>query len=240
MKGVGSLMKKIHDENYYAMPPVGMTETRARIGTEVRTQYTVRCGAINCWFVGHGPTQVDAQVVLDEHSCPTPPRRNELPSGRSTLEKCWDELDDATAALLEKREYNGLSGDELKGYAKGLAFMLTMMTHPYYKSIKAIAAEAVARYKMQRDLIPFRPTPSYRYNPLPQPTAPNLGETRPAVKRTATKAQRGKVTTPQLASDKVAAVRAAAASGMFSHEDIATMYSVSVDQVRALVDAPAI
>lgn len=239
MNGVGSLMKQIHDENQFKMPPVGLTEARARVGMEVRMQYTIRCGANNCWFVGHATNKPDARTLLDEHKCPHPPYRNELPTGYSILEKCWDELDDATAALIEGREYNGMSGPDLKGFAKGIAFMLTMMAHPHFKTIAEIAAEAKARYQMQRDIIPYRPTPSYRYNPLPQPSAPNLGRTEPAVKRTTTKSSRGRVTSVQLSSDKIAAIKAASASGMFSPDDIAKMYGVTAHDIRTVVDAPA-
>src|SRR6266498_2616507 len=90
--------------NYYSMPAVGVTEERARIGGVVTTQFTVRCGEKTCWFVGHAPRKEDVRAVLDSHDCPQPPARNELATGYSTLEKMWDELDEATAALLEERE----------------------------------------------------------------------------------------------------------------------------------------
>lgn len=222
--------------SYYAMPPVGMTTTRANLNGRTIHSYTVRCGSINCWFVGHGGTSQDAQFVLDEHKCPTLPTRNELPSGRSTLEKLWDEMDDVTAALIDGHEYNGMSVDTLKGYAKGLAFNLSMMTHPYFRTIKDIAREAGARYKMSKGTTPWRPTPSYRYNPTPEVLTANVVSTVPTEKRTPTKRTPVK-SAPKpinLEPANAAAIRAGLGSGMFSMAELAEMYGVTVEQVRVL------
>lgn len=222
--------------SYYAMPPVGMTTTRANFNGRTIHSYTVRCGSINCWFVGHGGTSEDAQFTLDEHKCPTPPARNELPTGRSTLEKLWDEMDDVTAALIDGEEYNGMSVDTLRGYAKGIAFNLSMMTHPYFRTIKDIAKEAGARYKMSKGKIPWRPTPSYRHNPLPEALTANVVGTVPAVKRAPTKRIPTKVTAPvvNLEPENAAAIRAGLGSGMFSMQELAEMYGVTIEQVRAV------
>jgi hypothetical protein len=223
-------------ENYYKMPPIGMTETRVMIGQERRSQFTVRCGDHNCWFVGHGGNSNDAQALLDQHTCPTLPHRNELPTGRSTLEKLWDEMDDVTAALIEKREYNGMSGDQLTGYAKGIAFNLSMFTHPYFHSIKEISKEAGARYKMSKGTIPWRPTPSYRYNPLP--LTANVVQTTPAEKRTpAARKKNAPAPAPKvnLEASAVAAIRAAGASGMFTVDELASMYKATPQQVQEII-----
>ena len=230
-------------ENYYRMPPVGLTCTRVMIGDKVTLQHTVRCGADDCWFVGHGGTQSDAQVTLNTHTCPTPPARNELPTGRSTLEKMWDEMDDVTTAILDKTEYNGMQGASLIAYAKGIAFTLSMWTHPYFKTISEISREAGARYKMSKKLIPWRPTPSYRYNPLPAPTraAPNQVSHDPTVVKQAPKAAARKKATPaaaakpNLSDDQIAAIKAAGSSGMFGPEELASMYKVEIGVVRALI-----
>lgn len=227
-------------ETYYKMPPVGMTETRVMIGEKKIFQYTVRCGAANCWFVGHGGAPGDAQITLDEHECPTPPRRNELPTGRSTLEKLWDELDDAVMALLDKQSYNGMSDVELKGYVKGIAFNLSMFCHPYFKTIKDVSREAKARYDMSKGKIPWRPTPSYRYNPMPAPAA-NIVKTAPAVKRAQPPRKRASQTTSRtqpdvkLSDDQIRAIKSGAASSMFTHEELANMFKTTVDQVVRII-----
>jgi hypothetical protein len=230
--------RKSDPPNYYKMPPVGLTETRARIGLRVMSQYTVRCGSINCWFVGHGGNREDALLLLDQHACPTPPARNELPTGRSTLEKMWDELDDVTKMIIEKGDYNGMQGESLKGYALGCAFALSMMTHPYFKTIKDISKELGARYKMGKGLMEWRPTPSYNYNPMPEPFTANIVSTTPAEKRAPTK----KATAPRkapakvdLAPEIVTAIKAAGAMGMFSPAELAKMYNATEAQVKEIM-----
>jgi hypothetical protein len=228
-------------EHYYSMPEVGLTETRANIYGRRIVQYTIRCGSVNCWFVGHAMTPADAQVLLNDHTCPQYPKRNELPTGRSTLDKTWDELDDAVAALMEKREYNNMEGVELKGYVRGIAFMLSMMTHPYFKTITDISREAGARYKMSTKKIPWRPTPGYHgHDPRPEPFTANVVSTSAMTRTTPAKkkaAPRAKPAAPavSLSADVVRAIKAAGGSGMFSPEDLAGMYGTNVETIKQLI-----
>lgn len=221
---------------YYKMPPVGLTVTRASIGEKVILSYTLRCGSINCWFVGHAATEPDAQLLINEHQCPTPPARNELPTGRSTLEKMWDELDDVTKAIIEKSEYNGMQGASLKAYALGCAFALSMMTHPYFRTVKEISRQLGKRYKMSKGEIPWEPTPSYNYNPLPESLTANVVLNKPMAKTTTSekKPSVSRVKRAIIPADKQAVIMAGLASNMFSHEDIAAMYQVPIESVRAL------
>lgn len=231
-------------EHYYAMPDVGLTETRAQIYGRHITQYTIRCGSINCWFVGHSMSSADAQVLLNDHKCPTFPRRNELPTGRSTLDKAWDELDDAVLALMDKTSYNNMEGDELKGYVKGIAFMLSMMTYPYFKTIKDISREAAERYKMTKGRIPWRPTPSYHgHQPRPEPFTANVKSVTPMTKTAPTRRKATprvapvvpKVAASTLTPEVIAAIKGAGAIGMFKPEELADMYNTTPDEINKLI-----
>lgn len=240
-------------EHYYCMPPVGMTETRSRVGTITNLQYTIRCGDKNCWFVGHAATSPDAQTLLDNHECPSPPARNELPSGFSTVEKLWDELDDVMAAIMSSDGYNAgtqtLYGDQLRGYARGLSFALSMMTHPHFRTITEIAKEAAKRHKIRTKKIPFEPTPGYKYNPV-TPASPPVGEksafhgpTKPATKAAPRKAQPRKVVKEQLKKIDMSSlsiqqseqIKMAHSMGMFTTEELAQTYGVTVETVEFLV-----
>lgn len=227
---------QMQPENYYAMPPVGMTESRTRIGKELRTQFTVRCGSDQCWFVGHGATKGDAQIVLDEHKCPTPPYRNELVTGRSTIQKVWDELDAVIDALAEQTSYNELDGEQLKGYARGIAFTLSMMSHPYFRTVSDIAKEAKERRKMRTGAIDFRDTPGYKYNPMPTERTYGAVKTEPAEKRTPS-VRKGVAKKPTpLPAGTVNKIKAAHGSGMFTDpQDLALMCGVTVEQVKAVI-----
>lgn len=237
----GEMWFAIKKDFEFAMPPVGMSVCRTRRGEVVTMQYTVRCGFDNCWFVGHGAREEDARKLLDEHECPTPPRRNELASGRSTLEKLWNEMDDVTAALINKTSYNNMDGEKLRGYAQGIAFNLTMMTQPYFKTIKEVAIEARARYQMSKGEIPFRPTPSYRYNPMSSAT-PGVVSTKPVEAAPPKKApvQRRSAAAkaaPPPVDDATAAMLKVGASGGFSAADLALMYGLTTEQVKSVIGA---
>lgn len=249
-------------ENYYAMPPVGITETRGRIGERVILTYTVRCGHKACWFVGHAASEDDAQKVLNGHACPTPPARNELPSGYSTIEKMWDQLDMATEAILDQKHLKvgdvHLDGIQLRGYARGISFGLSMMCHPHFRTETDIAREAAVRYKIRKGTMPYRPTPGYRYNPLPAPTsapegvrAPHHGTTKAAAAATpAARKPRGtlsKAATAAAARVDLSTIddkkRQQILNGStmmgFTHDELAEMYDVTVETIKVIVDGRA-
>lgn len=239
-------------EAYYKMPLVGITETRARVGMVVSTQYTARCGDKQCWFVGHAATSVDAQLLLDQHACPTSPARNELPSGYSTVEKLWDEADDVMAAVMEQRPYNAgdraLDGLALQGYLRGICFALSMMTHPHFRTITEVGKELQTRYRIRMKTEDFRPTPTYRFNPVP-PTAPPPGEkqvfhgktvenvARPTrtTNRAAAKKALSKIDMSGLSIEQTEKIQKAFVAGMFSEDELAKIYGVTVDTIRFIV-----
>lgn len=246
---------------YYQMPPVGITETRARVNGVTLIQQTVRCGNRNCWWVGHAPTTEDSNLMLHEHQtkageCPKPPARNELPSGFSTIEKLWDELDEVVVAIMEKKSHWAggmeLDGEMLKGYARGLCFNLSMMTHPFFRTIKDIIVEANKRYKIRTGAIPFEPTPTYRDNPTLAPSQPPVGEKEgyhgktveaKPVTRTRTRAVTKRALAPTADLSKLSAqqankIREAHQGGFFGVEDLAKMYNVSVEAIKVIVGQP--
>lgn len=237
-------------QNYYKMPAVGITETRARVGDVTITQFTIRCGAADCWYVGHAMREQDVVEMLGQHTCPTAPARNELPTGYSTLEKLWDELDEATSCLLEQREWKTgtrtFRDTSLQAYCRGLAFALSMMTHPHFKTADDISREAVSRYKMRTGKIPFRQTPTYRYNPMPAGTvrvvgdpgikinraAPPLSAAKPvkkAAKKVASKVDMSKIDTAT--AEKIKQVDSAS---LMSRQELAGVYGITVETVNAI------
>lgn len=249
-------------EAYYKMPPVGITQTRVRAGHLMHTQQTVRCSHKSCWWVGNAATTQDAQTMLDDHqssrgTCPQAPARNELPSGYSILEKLWDELDDVTWAIMNETSYNSggveLHNNLLRGYARGIAFTLSMMCHPHYRTIREVVIEATKRYKIRKGLIPFEPTPGYRFNPVPPPEPPvgekqvyhgktveavsRPGRTTAAARRQMKKDLAGTADLAKLSTVQANQIRVAYAGGMFSSEELAAMYKVHIDTINTLVSS---
>lgn len=235
--------------SYYCMPLRGITETRVRVGLVTNTNYTARCSDRNCWFVGMAANSGDAQRLLDEHTCPQPPARNELPSGYSTIEKMWDELDDVTRAIMAGTSY--ASGDQvyqegtLRGYARGLAFGLSMLSHPHFRTATDIAREAQRRYKMWKKELPWEPTPGYRFNPVPPRESPVgeraafHGETkaaRPAPVKKTTKKAAPNIAFGNMSNEDRANCINAHRLGMFNEQELAQLYKVSIETIRYIVN----
>lgn len=247
---------KMEPDNYYKMPPVGMTGSRVKVDGIVRTLFTVRCGDKACWFVGNAAREQDAQMLLDNHECPTPPARNELPTGYSILDKMWDELDDATAALLEQREWRTgtqtLEGSKLQGYCRGIAFTLSMMTHPHFRTSDEVTREAVRRYKQHQGQVPHTDTPGYHgHNPMPSSTPrqantdPSVISTKPAERQTPKRAPLKKATpNPMLKKIDMSSIDAATSdkirmvdkTGMMKRDELAKIYGVTIETVNFLCD----
>lgn len=244
---------KMDPDNYYRMPPVGMTLSRVKVDGVTRTMATVRCGDMACWFVGNAAREQDAQMLLDNHECPTAPARNELPTGYSTLDKMWDELDDATAALIEEREWvtgaTKLSGTKLQGYCNGIAFTLSMMTYPHFRTAREIKVEAVRRYKQHKGEAPHEETPGYHgHNPMPSSTPrqanPAQISNRPAVKAAPspmkraplkrTKADLNKIDLSTINAETSNKIRMVDKMGMMTRKELAAMYSITVETVDAI------
>jgi hypothetical protein len=241
-------------ESYYKLPLIGITETRARIGMTVHTNYTTRCGSRECWFVGHAATSVDAQKLLDTHTCPTAPARNELPSGYSTIEKLWDEADDAYWAIMTQQGYNAgdryLDGSVLQGYVRGLCFTLSMMTHPYFRTIAEVGHELQKRYKIRRKELPFEATPTYRFNPV-APSTPSVGRSEVWHGKTVASKSGGTRTAAQTRAEKKASLSKidlspldtrqreqiiqAHTMGMFTVQELAQNYGITPETVVFLV-----
>lgn len=251
------LIRMVPVDMYYKMPPVGITESRGRIGERVILNYDVRCGHQECWFVGHATDEAGAQSMLAQHAsaCPSPPARGQLPTGLSTLEKMWDELDAVTEAITDQKMYRVgdqvMDGMQLRGYARGICFTLAMMTFPHFRTPTDVVREAAHRYKIRKGVAPYRPTPTYRNNPVERPTSPppgtrsaHHGTTKPAAAAptaarkasAATLAAAKKVDLSSIDEKKRIQIMNGAASDLFNYEDLAIMYDVSVETIRVIVD----
>lgn len=230
----------------YAMPPVGLTEHHAQIGGQTYQRLTWRCDVEGCWYVCTPTNKAALQELTDRHKmkdCPTPPRRESLPSGLAEIEKLWREVDDVVDVLrndVTPMTYRGMSGAELKAYVKGLAFSIVMKDKDLFPDIRSVAVESVRRWKMRNNQLAYEPTPTRHVNNFSgigqsggwQPVNPT--QAGPATKKTTRKAPPvvTQVIKPDLPPATVASVKAALSAGMFSPADIATMYGVTEDQVK--------
>lgn len=150
---------------------------------------------------------------------------------------------------------------ELKAQARGMAKILVLWTQPVFNSPEAIAKESMARYRARQsatkhytpgteialtgeDLQEFYKQygVTSKHSPDGYGTPANAPVIDPATERklpTAPQARRRAPAAPKppakVVDEKTAAtIRSALASGMFSKDDLAKMYKLSVSQVEAI------
>lgn len=227
----------------FKMPPVGVTRHTATIGGTLFERFTWRCDKPNCWYTctprnaGH----VDEMKKRHESDCPYAPRRESLPSGLAEIEKLWREVDDVMDALKSGASYRDMEGKELQAFVKGLAFSIVMKDKELWPTIKDVAAQALKRWKMRQGEIPFEQTPTRHSNDFSgigqrggwQAVAGQTPST-PARKAAVTRAAKAAPAAPALPANKVRDIKSAKASGMFSDDDIALMYGVTISQVKSV------
>lgn len=239
------LMTAIRRDLEYKMPPRGTTLQVTRMGGQEWRRYTWRCSREGCWFICTPQNEAHARQMESDHlsgvgsnPCPSPPRRELLPSGSSEIEKLWREIDDVVWAIKAKEDYRGMDGEGLKGFVKGLAFCVVMKDKDYFPDIRSVAIEAERRWKMHHGLVSWEPTKTHHKNNHESGTAPGGGwvptsgwstDKKPPAKKASPK-------TSPLPQGKVNQIKAAHGAGMFTDPaDIALMCGVTVAQVKAVI-----
>lgn len=85
-----------------------------------------------------------------------------MTAGRSIIENCWKQLDQAADTLVEDRE-----NSSLRGYARGLAYAIQQLSQPHFQDSSAVLQHANRRLAA-RNAGEECPTPGCDgYNPIP-------------------------------------------------------------------------
>jgi hypothetical protein len=157
-------------QDLYAVPPRGVTISTVRTGDEVIQQWTYLCEVDGCFAMAYSKKSPEsAKSQTTGHACPAPLRRGVTPMGKSLLENMWDTADEAMDAYKAGTFYleEGCAGDNLKYYIMAIAEMITLSARPYFRITEDVLRELQRRWKMRQGQLPFSPTPSYRWNPMP-------------------------------------------------------------------------
>jgi hypothetical protein len=236
------MMVAMRKDLEFAMPARGITKTIARHSGYVWERVHWRCEAEGCWYIATPSSEANLKSIQATHlkpgadQCPTLPRRERLPSGKMEIEKLWSELDDVVDCLQNKTSYRGMSPEEMKGYAKGLAWTVVMKETDFFQDIRSVTVEAVKRWKRRKGDLPWEATPSKETHA--HKWFPNGGWVQvkrddmaglPGAKKPVVKP--AKTWQP----GQVKAIRAAGQSGMFSHEDLASTYDTTVAEIKKLL-----
>lgn len=153
-----------------SLPPRGISTTRARIGPDEYLLYTHLCDNRECYAVAYGKTEDSVLTQLRGHVCPAPMRRDMHPSGSTSIQKIWHELDETIDGIKAEPEHSDDLTTESsllqeKAYASALAFTLAIMLNGWYRSREDVLIQANKRWKMRQGTLPFEPTPGYNYYP---------------------------------------------------------------------------
>jgi hypothetical protein len=241
-----TMMLTMRKDLEFKLPPVGKSTHTAYMAGIKWVRTTWRCDKPGCWFVSTPSSDANLQTIIEWHNgqgedrCPTPPRRESLPSGLPEIEKLWREIDDVVDAIKAKDSYRGMEAAAMNGYVRGLAFSVVMKDKELWPDIKAVSMQAMKRWKMRNKLLPWEPTPTRHSNDFnsigqkggwapanPPPTQPIK---RAPVKKTAPAAPKINLTEQQQTS-----IKAGHGSGMFSVAELANMYGATEEQVKQLV-----
>jgi hypothetical protein len=226
-------------QKYFRLPPRGITKGTARIGPDILETYTYLCDTNdNCYAVAYGKTEESVRSQLKGHVCPAPARRDAHPSGRSVVEKAWDELDDA----IDRIKSQAITCDELereKAYARGIAEVLAYLAIPYFRMRDDILRQANKRWKMRTGEIPWEPTPGYRTFPAEplqyikdqKPAKPVLGKRTTKTTKAATPAAKP-VRTFTVEESKL--IRDSIHINGMPAEDLAKMFGTTAERIKAV------
>lgn len=250
----------------FRMPPVGISETRYTASGMRYKKYTVRCGVEGCWYVVlTSPSPEHCEALMEDHKvgrnfqppCPAPPRRESLPTGHSFVEKLWAEIDDVTECMFTQQNYRDM--DDLKSYARGLAFSIVMLDTTHFQDVNSVSREAVRRRKMRLGEIPYEPTPtSTRWGarfwetlglvadgPVDPGNTPSNRPSVPVAARSGARRLPSRVAPkpapmPALDAKQIAAIKAGVASGTVTAAQIAQVYGLTEAQVMGIVNPPPV
>lgn len=240
---------------YYALPPRGVTVGTVRIGMDdKREHYTYLCDQnTDCYAVAYGTSEASVRRQLANHLCPAEPRRDRLASGRSAIEKLWDELDE----VIEKIKFADENDDgsyaaavpDLRGQARGLAFAIAVFTPQYYRDRDDVLRQANRRWKMGKNQIPWEPTPGYNIYPV----APSEYVRKEDVVQTSSKVvgsgnKLASKKAPAKASPSPASrnftvaelnlIKETYARQNMTIDDMAKMWNVSVERIKTICETP--
>lgn len=193
---------------------------------ETRRIWILRCRGRGCYYAVTVASEEAGHREEKNHKCPRTGQTRIAWTvyGPSLLEKTWAELDRITALL-----FNGEKSEENIGYARGLAFTLSLFMVPHFTTPADIAREASKRYKMKAVDETYE-TPGLgtrKYEPPPGDFKTDRnGAERAKVMATKPKGK-------QLSDTEEAAIKHAAV--MFSPEELAKTYGITVARVKEIV-----
>lgn len=225
------------ERTFWAPPPPGMTKTLSRMGPDVYESFTYRCEQDpECMALAYSKNPDSAKRAIDGHICPAPPRRDMVPSGKTVIQKLWDELDEGVDEIKKYPESSNIEG--MTGHARGIALALALLSTPWFRSTEDILRQANKRWRMRQGEIPWEQTPGYNFYPaapLAFATAPEPAvKKRPPVAKVAKKLAPIAPTAREFSVDERTMIRNAVHNGLMSIAVLAKTYGVTEERIATI------
>lgn len=225
------------EQTFWAPPPPGMTKTLARCGPDIFETFTYRCDQDSeCFALAYSKNPDEAKRAIDRHICPAPPRRDMVPTGKTVIQKLWDELDELTDSVNKFEDEPETR--ETQGMAVGVALALALLSVPWFRSKEDILLQANKRWRMRQQEIPWEMTPGYNYYPA-APLAfaqsePASVKKRQPVSKAVKTTKAAIIPTREFSIDERTMIRGAVHGGTISVADLAKMYDVSEERIASI------
>jgi hypothetical protein len=203
-----------------------------QIGYEARRPWLFSCTEANCFWHISCASEEDAIRQQQEHACPWWGGETKVSwtVTRTLVEQMWDKLDTEFYKIV----HDGLDSVENKARARAIAECIAIFSPPHFRTADEVVAEAKRRYEAEQADEEYE-TPgigSRRYE---------IAEQWNKDRRTdgyTTDPNRTKPAAPSVNVDQKTseAIRFASESGMFTEEQIAKTYGISVAVVKQVLE----
>lgn len=180
--------------------------------------WLVRCPAPLCFYNVSATTEVEAKTKLDTHPCPwyggQPTTIGWTHMVEAYLQRIWKLLD-IEVDIIKDGHTTNLHQDQAKNRAKGLAYALAILMPPFFQTPEEISREALKRWEMRQAGTEY--------------TTQGLG-----LKRLA-RLDASAATMPGLTQAQIDAIKFAKESGMFTDQELANTYDLTVGQLQLVI-----
>lgn len=200
-----------------------------------------QCDVDGCLACSVHSTKSAAEEEKSTHPCPM---KGFIPlKGKSILERGWDEVD-GLMDQINDGNLEDIPRTKAQARVRGLAYALSMMSTPHYRSEDDVIRQAIKRYKMRQGTIPFEETFGYNFHSLPtEEKALGLRATKkataaPPIREAVLPGAQFEVEIKKrkLDDNDRAAIKKHMGSGMITAIELGQMYQISEGAIKYIAD----
>lgn len=201
----------------------------------IKHPWLFRCPKPNCYYAVSAASQEEAVRHESDHKCPYQGGVTHVGWGVTVtlVEDMWHKADAAYLRITEE-DISEVELAQRKGTVRGMCEMIAIFMVPHFKTGNEVGRELMKRAAAHQAGEDYE-TPGLggrRYEPPPGESKYLQDRKTPAVTEVAPPKQKTKLT-----PDEIASIKFALDSGMFTKEQIAKTYNISVAAVQLLISS---